>query len=117
MKETGGNSFCTFFDQKNENRHLYVSTVSLWEIALLCRSKKISPIQNLVSWCENTIQSSQIQVIEPNYKDMIESVFLPLHHKDPFDRLLITQARHLNSVFVTKDRIIPQYGIKTFWPD
>ena len=38
---------------------------------------------------------------------------LPMHHRDPFDRFLIAQARVEGLTLVTKDARIPQYGIRT----
>jgi PIN domain nuclease of toxin-antitoxin system len=46
---------------------------------------------------------------------MIESVHLPDYRKDPFDRLLIVQAKKNNAVLVTKDEHISKYAVKTFW--
>jgi PIN domain nuclease of toxin-antitoxin system len=40
---------------------------------------------------------------------------MPLHHKDPFDRLLVAQATVEKLVLISKDREIVQYGIPTFW--
>jgi len=40
---------------------------------------------------------------------------LPLIHRDPFDRLLISQANHEQAFFVTDDRLISQYSVPIFW--
>lgn len=40
---------------------------------------------------------------------------LPMHHKDPFDRLLITQAQFEGATLVSTDRKISQYGISVLW--
>ncbi len=40
---------------------------------------------------------------------------LPLHHQDPFDRILIVQARMEEMVLLTADRIFEKYPVKTFW--
>ena len=40
---------------------------------------------------------------------------LPLIHRDPFDRMLIAQAKVEDMTLVTSDRYIPQYPIKTLW--
>ncbi|MCA1795657.1 MAG: hypothetical protein LC660_17630 [Desulfobacteraceae bacterium] len=58
---------------------------------------------------------SQIKTMVPSAEEMIESVNLPDLHNDPFDRLLIAQAKNNNCLLVTKDKIIKQYDIKTFW--
>ena len=40
---------------------------------------------------------------------------LPLHHKDPFDRILISQALVENLVFATRDRHANDYSVRTVW--
>ena len=46
---------------------------------------------------------------------MIKSVQLPDFLKDPFDRLLISQALSNNATLVTKDKIIQRYSVPTYW--
>jgi PIN domain nuclease of toxin-antitoxin system len=38
-------------------------------------------------------------------------VALPAHHRDPFDRLLIAQARHEGLKFVSRDSHVARYGV------
>ena len=40
---------------------------------------------------------------------------LSLHHKDPFDRLLIAQANVEKAVLVSKDAIMAKYHVQTLW--
>jgi PIN domain nuclease of toxin-antitoxin system len=40
---------------------------------------------------------------------------LPLHHGDPFDRLLVAQARLENAVIVSRDRRLAAYGVPVLW--
>lgn len=40
---------------------------------------------------------------------------LPLHHKDPFDRLLISQAQSENAILVSKDTIFSSYSVSVEW--
>ncbi|MBI4411143.1 MAG: type II toxin-antitoxin system VapC family toxin [Deltaproteobacteria bacterium] len=107
--------FCTFFDEQNEKEAVYVSTISFWEIALLCRVKKLE-IKNVEKWAGEVVERSQINVIHPGIQEMIRSTLLPNHHKDPFDRLLVSQARHLKARLVTKDSLIRKYEVEVFWP-
>jgi len=41
---------------------------------------------------------------------------LPLHHRDPFDRLLVAQALHEDLTLVTADRAFAAYGVRTLDP-
>ena len=40
---------------------------------------------------------------------------LPAHHKDPFDRLLIAQAKTEQMAIASADPVFPQYGVKVIW--
>jgi PIN domain nuclease of toxin-antitoxin system len=40
---------------------------------------------------------------------------LPLHHRDPFDRLLIAQAQDLNIPILSADTVLDQYDVKRLW--
>jgi len=40
---------------------------------------------------------------------------LPLHHRDPFDRMLVAQATVEQLTIVTRDRDIPRYGVPVVW--
>jgi PIN domain nuclease of toxin-antitoxin system len=40
---------------------------------------------------------------------------LPFHHRDPFDRLLIAQALHLNAAIIGKDQSFDAYGVARIW--
>ena len=59
--------------------------------------------------------SSGITVIDPSADDMIASALLPDLHKDPFDRLLVAQARRHKSGVITRDTVVSQYDVETTW--
>lgn len=40
---------------------------------------------------------------------------LPLHHRDPFDRMLVAQAQSLNAAIVSADSVLDSYGVKRIW--
>jgi PIN domain nuclease of toxin-antitoxin system len=46
---------------------------------------------------------------------ILELQNLPLHHKDPFDRLLIAQAKVENAVLLSKDAKFEPYPVTTLW--
>jgi len=47
--------------------------------------------------------------------DCREMEDLPLHHRDPFDRMLIAQAQRRNMGIISKDKILDDYGILRVW--
>jgi len=77
--------------------------------------RKRIELKDVDAWRISLIENSNIKLIRPSAREMIESTNLPDYHKDPFDRLLIVQALTNKCLFVTKDKIIQQYNLKTFW--
>ena len=113
-KENVSQEYIDFLDEQNELENLYVSSISFWETALLVKKKRIE-LKDVNAWRISLIENSNIKLIRPSAREMIESTNLPDYHKDPFDRLLSVQALTNNCLFVTKDKIIQQYNLKTFW--
>ena len=106
--------FINFFDKEGEKGNVYVSSVSIWEIAFLKKRGRID-INDLHQWKNDLINYSPVKIVDPTASDMIDSTLLTDHHKDPFDRLLIAQAKNNRALIVTRDKIISKYPIKTFW--
>lgn len=96
------------------NEKCYYSYVSLWEISIkqsIGKLKlKFSPLE-MENFCINEA-FEKLSVTVSNFETLQK---LPQLHKDPFDRLLIAQAKDKGLTLITSDEIIPQYGIKTVW--
>ena len=97
-----------------ESKSCFYSIISFWEIAIKQKLVKLDSsfsIQELESMCTK----ANIQIAPITSKSIETTKFLPLIHRDPFDRLLIAQAKNLNLILITKDMFIPQYDVKTLW--
>ena len=106
--------FFEFFDKQDQFGTLKVSAISFLEIALLTKKGKIQ-ISNLHQWQSRLIEKTKLEILNPNPEELINSVFLPDHHKDPFDRILIVQSIRHSLILVTKDSEIKKYALSTFW--
>ncbi|KPA10397.1 twitching motility protein PilT [Candidatus Magnetomorum sp. HK-1] len=106
--------FLDFFDDQVNQRNVFVSSISFWETALLSKKNKID-ISDVNDWKSELLTNTNIRLIDPTATEMIESTLLADIHKDPFDRLLIVQANNLRAYLVTKDKLINEYAVKTFW--
>ncbi|MDQ7831922.1 MAG: type II toxin-antitoxin system VapC family toxin [Desulfovibrionaceae bacterium] len=95
---------------------VFVSSVSFWELALLARKGWVE-IVDVAMWKDRFLELSGAILIDPSADEMIASAFLPLHHRDPFDRLLVTQAMALPAALVSRDACLPLYGVDMFWMD
>ncbi len=97
--------FVDFFDKQEQQGTLYVSSITFWEIAFLVQKERIT-IPDTRAWKDELLSNTNVHLINPSASEMIDSTLLPPHHKDPFDRLLITQANTRNLILVTQDRRI-----------
>lgn len=113
-RESVSEEFITFFDDQAQKGHLYVSSISFWEIALLAKKGRVS-MSDVHAWKNEILRNTHICLLEPSASEMIHSTLLPDYHKDPFDRLLIAQANRNYLRIVTKDKSIQQYEVAIFW--
>ena len=106
--------FLQFLDDQDAKSALYVSSISFWEIAFLVQKEKIE-IPDLYLWKDELLARTNLNLIDPTATEMIDSTQLPLHHKDPFDRLLIAQANGSKLILITKDQEIAKYPVDCYW--
>jgi PIN domain nuclease of toxin-antitoxin system len=64
---------------------------------------------------DHTILFAGYQLIETKPSHVIRAGMLPLHHRDPFDRLLAAQALDLRIPLVSRDSIFDLYGVNRIW--
>lgn len=101
----------SLIDQARSDNALFISAISIWEIAMLAGKGKIAFSVSLNDWVDNTLSIPGINVIELSILVLIESCNLPhFEHKDPADRLIIASARSINSYLMTFDQKIIGYG-------
>lgn len=98
----------------NADNQIYVSIVSLWEIAIKVSIGKLK-IKNSVEEISGICLKNKIELLAINPQHLDQIANLPQIHGDPFDRLIISQALAENLIIVTKDSIIPQYEVNTIW--
>lgn len=91
-----------------------VSAAAFWEIALPARKGRLE-IDDVTSWKNELLAATGAQLAAPHVDDMIASVALPQHHRDPFDRLFVAQARSLRAVLVSRDAAFDAYDVTTRW--
>ena len=87
-----------------------VSVVSLWEIQIKSQLGKLTLNQPLEKIYHSQSQNG-ISFLTVNPSHVLRLGVLPLHHKDPFDRLLIAQAMTEGLTILTRDKIFNLYGV------
>ena len=91
-----------------------VSVASIWEVAIKHRLGKL-PIDPVTF--RDHCQAAGASLLIINDAHAIETARLPAIHEDPFDRLIIAQARIENVVAVSSDERWSEYGIALKRPD
>lgn len=96
---------------------IFVSIASIWEIGIKQSLKRADfdigfTVLDIARECEKL----NITILSIRAENIQKVVELPFVHRDPFDRIIISQAISNNLTLLTKDHIIPQYDeVKTLW--
>lgn len=93
----------------------FVSAVSAWEIVTKWRSGKEPGFASMAVDFAGVIQAQGFRELALTVRHAELSANLPMHHKDPFDRMLIAQALLENMAIVTGDSIFDLYGMNRMW--
>jgi PIN domain nuclease of toxin-antitoxin system len=94
---------------------VFVSPASFWEIAIKVGLGKLDLRGPYDEFMQRGIFGNDFEIlpIEPKHTSLLTT--MPLHHKDPFDRLLVAQAKFENFAIVSVDDALDAYGIKRLW--
>ena len=93
----------------SRQNQLFLSVVTLWELSIKISSGKLIIPQPLNKLVERECSQDNIKIIDIKPIHAIDAGSLPLHHKDPFDRMIIIQAAIDNLTIVTSDTIFQKY--------
>jgi PIN domain nuclease of toxin-antitoxin system len=99
-------------DRANE---LWLSVVSIWEMQIKLQLGKLQLSTPLAKVIESQQQINGLQVLPITLAHVLALEQLPLHHKDPFDRLLIAQANVEGAVLISHDPIFAKYAVEVVW--
>ena len=99
------------------NREIFISSISVWEVALLVAKGRLELTMNITDWIAKSEALPFINFIPVDNNIAIKSITLqPPFHNDPADRIIISTALTLGVPIVTKDtRIINYSHIRTIW--
>jgi PIN domain nuclease of toxin-antitoxin system len=100
---------------ENRNTQLYLSVASSWEIAIKAKLGKIPLPQTPDLYIADVINYLNLIPLEINNNHVLQTYFLPAHHQDSFDRLLIAQSRVEKLALMTTDRQFRTYEVELIW--
>ena len=99
------------------DNEIFFSAASGWEIAIKVQIKKLSVSGDLEQFVPTEIQKNNFTVLPIRLSHTLHVSTLPLHHRDPFDRILIAQSNIEKMPLLTIDPLISQYSVQTIWND
>jgi len=91
---------------------LLVSAATAWEIAIKHALGRLPLPEPAVSYLPSRMAATGASALPVSHEDALGVGFLPPLHRDPFDRLLVSQARGHALVLVTADPAIAQYDVE-----
>jgi PIN domain nuclease of toxin-antitoxin system len=99
----------------NPANDLFLSAGTIWEIAIKVGLKKLALSLPFKVWMTQAVADLGLVVLPITVESADAQTALPSHHRDPFDRLLVAQAKTENIVLVSTDVIFDQYGTQRLW--
>ncbi len=98
----------------NANK-LFFSAVSYWEIGIKISIGKLELANNWKDIIDKEINNNGIKWLDLKKEHVQGIINLEFHHRDPFDRLLIAQAKYEQMSIITVDKQIEKYDVTTIW--
>lgn len=101
----------TTLDSILEEPKVYMSKASIWEIAIKVKTGKLNLNLPLNNFVDNFVEDYNCEILDITLQHIYYTQLLPLHHRDPFDRLIIAQAVVEQISVISSDHIFDAYGV------
>jgi PIN domain nuclease of toxin-antitoxin system len=99
----------------DDNNELFLSIASMWEMAIKCSIGKLHLTQPFEKLFPAQLDTNDISVLSITVDHLKAVCYLPLHHRDPFDRLIVAQAQVEHLPLISADTILDSYGVQRVW--
>ena len=100
---------------ENPKEVFFFSAASAWEISIKSSSGKLKLPEPASSYVPKRLISRAIRILPVTLAHALAAGELPGHHLDPFDRMLIAQARLEGFTILTADRVFERYEADLLW--
>ncbi|MES1208284.1 MAG: type II toxin-antitoxin system VapC family toxin [Pseudomonadota bacterium] len=97
---------------RGETHTLLWSAASTWELAIKASLRRIQFVAPLSTYLPDKLASEGVETLPVTSQHAAATESLPLHHRDPFDRLLIAQAQIEDVPIVTADKAFRRYDVE-----
>ncbi|HSS30718.1 MAG TPA: type II toxin-antitoxin system VapC family toxin [Nitrospiraceae bacterium] len=97
------------------NADSWFSVASVWEVVVKVQSGKLSLPQPVGEFLTSELALSRVQILPIALNHVLRVESLALHHRDPFDRILIAQSLEEKLPLVTADPLFDRYRVELIW--
>jgi PIN domain nuclease of toxin-antitoxin system len=98
----------------SKDNFILISAAVGWELAIKTNLGKFNT-PSLVQDLRQLIEREGFGELAVSLDQAVRAGLLPLHHRDPFDRLLVAQAQTLSAPILSADRALDAYDIRRIW--
>jgi PIN domain nuclease of toxin-antitoxin system len=99
----------------NPQNEVLVSAASAWEITTKHRLGRLPEAGDVPVQLPRYLNRARFGVLNISLEHAMAAGALPGPHKDPFDRMLVAQARIEHLAVATADRVFRDYGVEVIW--
>jgi PIN domain nuclease of toxin-antitoxin system len=99
------------------NNQRFISVATIWEMAIKLKTGRLTLAGgiSLASFVTQSLTQLKLTLLDIRYPHALIPESLPLHHTDPFDRILVAQAMYENMPIVSIDDKLDAYGVQRIW--
>ena len=94
------------------DNEIFISSASSWEIAIKYASGKLPLPEKPEHYVMSRLQRDGFMTLKIEHLHALKAGALPLHHNDPFDRMLIAQAQVEKIPIITSDKKFSMYDVE-----
>ncbi len=100
----------------DETNEVWFSVASIWEMGIKVAISKLPLPEPIDTYISSRMVQLGAQSLEIPATHALQSAALPLHHRDPFDRMLIAQAQVEDMTLTSADNVVREYkGVSILW--
>ncbi|MGD8291541.1 MAG: type II toxin-antitoxin system VapC family toxin [Desulfobacterales bacterium] len=100
---------------QNSNNEVYFSAASAWEMSIKTKLGRLRLGGTLESFIIEQLTVNRLSPLAITVSHSLYTEKLPQIHKDPFDRIMISQSKVENMALITQDKEIRKYKVSTVW--
>jgi PIN domain nuclease of toxin-antitoxin system len=94
---------------------VFLSAVTSWEVAIKAASGKLHLPEPPDLYVPRRMLAQGLRPLAVSHEHALTVFALPAHHRDPFDRLLIAQAKVEDMTLISADRVFDRYPVRLLW--